>query len=197
MSNIESPFPQFSFFHGPITNKRPRVTLTLVDVYRGLTTKYYEKTTQKLRESSSPEIRRKVKQTLDYVTFAGTFSMRKNEGLISKSGYVCIDFDHIEPKMMNEIKTLLLNDNMFETQLLFISPSGTGLKWIVEVDLISFPEYEINFRGIVAYLRGTYSKHFNESCDYIDETGKDVSRACFLCYDPKAYINPKYTSHGR
>lgn len=196
MNNIESSFPKFSFYHGPITNKRPGATLTLVDVYRGLTTKYYEKTTKKVRESNSPEVRRKAKQNLDYVTFAGTFSTRKKEGVICKSGYICIDFDHIEPEMMNEIRTVLLNDDMFETQLLFVSPSGTGLKWIVEVDLISFPEYEINFLGIVAYLRRTYPKYFNVSADYIDETGKDVSRACFLCYDPKAFINPKYANHG-
>ena len=197
MNNIEQPFPKFSFYDGPITNKIPRTSITLPDVYRGLTSKYYIRKTKLLRSATSVEGIRKLKQRLDYVTFAGTFTMREKDCLLKYSGYLCIDFDHIETERIEELKALLLNDEMFETHLLFISPSGSGLKWIIRIDLVEFPDYEINFKGVINYLRKTYANYFNGVVDYIDETGKDVSRACFLCYDPTAYINPIYTNHGR
>ncbi|MDI3505843.1 MAG: hypothetical protein PWQ81_1065, partial [Bacteroidota bacterium] len=48
------------------------------------------------------------------------------------SGLLCLDFDHL-----NNVQILfeqLLNDDYFETQLLFRSPSGDGLKWVISVD---------------------------------------------------------------
>jgi hypothetical protein len=188
----ETTLPKFSFFKGPITNKRPKSSATIVDIYRGLTSNYYKTRTEQYRRTKDKEAKKK----LDFVTFAGLFLIRNNENLFRYSGYVCIDFDHIEPAHIEVIKAILLNDEILETQLLFVSPSGTGLKWVVEVDLKTYPDYEVNFKGIVAYLRTNYPDYFNMGNNIIDETGKDVSRACFLCYDPRAYINPKYLNNG-
>ena len=187
----ETTFPKFSFFKGPITNKRPKSSATIVDIYRGLTSNYYKTKTEQYRRTKDKEAKKKF----DFVTFAGLFCIRNNENLFRYSGYVCIDFDHIEPAQIEVIKAILLNDDMLETQLLFISPSGTGLKWVIEVDLKTYPDYEVNFKGIVSYLRTNYPDYFSGN-NIIDETGKDVSRACFLCHDPKAYINPKYLNYG-
>lgn len=193
MKGIVSPHKQFSFFNGPITNKSPKSIATIADVHRGLVSDYYKQKTEALRLAISPEEKRELKKTLDYVTFAGIFSTRSKEALIKHSDYICIDFDKIEPEKMPEVKSLLLNDQMFATELLFISPSGTGIKWIIQIDLFSYPSYELNFRGIVGYIKKKYPSLKN----YIDETGKDVSRACFLCHDPAAYINPKYLTNGK
>lgn len=187
----ERTLPKFSFFNGPITNKRPKSSATIIDIYRGLTSNYYKTKTEQYRITQDKEAKRK----LDFVTFAGLFTIRNKENLFRYSGYVCVDFDHIEPAHIEVIKSILLNDKMLETQLLFVSPSGTGLKWVVEVDLNTYPDYEINFKGIVSYLRTNYPDSFSGN-NIIDETGKDVSRACFLCYDPEAYINPKYLNNG-
>lgn len=46
---------------------------------------------------------------------------------------MCLDFDHVENIM--ELKQKLLNYEYFDTELLFVSPSGNGLKWIIPVDL--------------------------------------------------------------
>lgn len=183
----ETTLPKFSFFKGPITNKQSKSSATIVDIYRGLTSNYYKTKTEQYRITQDKEVKKKF----DFVTFAGLFTIRKKENLFRYSGYVCVDFDHIEPHLIEVIKSILLNDEMLETQLLFVSPSGTGLKWVVEVDLKAYPDYEVNFTGIVSYLRTNYSDYFKGN-KIIDETGKDVSRACFLCYDPKAYIHPKY-----
>lgn len=188
----ETSLPKFSFFKGPITNKRPKTSATIVDIFRGLTSNYYKTKTERYRITKDKEIKKK----LDFVTFAGIFIVRNKENLFRYSGYACIDFDHIEKGQIEVIKEILLKDNMLETALLFISPSGDGLKWVVEIDLEHFPDYETNFRGIVGYLRVTYPDHFNTGENIIDESGKDICRACFLCHDPHAYINPKYLNNG-
>jgi len=197
MKTKDTTLPEFSFFYGPITNKWPNASATIVDIYRGITSDYYKSKTEQLRNSNNQDQYRWAKKKLDFVTFAGLFQMRDKENLIEPSGYCCIDFDHINLLHIEEIKTILIKDPMLDTALLFRSPSYYGLKWIVEVNLDLFPDYEINFRGIVAYLRKSYPNYFNSGDNIIDETGKDVCRACFLCHDAEAYINPKYLCHGK
>ena len=192
MNNSEISLPKFSFYIGPIMNCTPNYSVTIRDIYRGLTSDYYRVKTEQIRRLNNKEEQNKLKRSLDFVSFGGVFSYRNKERIISYSSYVTIDIDDIELNKMAEIKDLLINDDMLETQLLFVSPRGNGLKWIVKVDLVEFPDYEINWHGIVGYLRKTHTTYFNCVGDYIDESGKDVSRACFLCYDPLAYINPKY-----
>lgn len=196
MNTPSATFPQFSFFRGPITNVWPQANATILDVYRGITGDYYKQKTEQLRRAKNEDQYRKAKKQLDFVTFAGTFWTRDKQNLIKPSGYCCVDFDHIKPKFLIGIQVILESDPLLETALLFVSPSGTGLKWIVEVDIEKYPDYEINFKGIVSYLRKTYSDHFNCGENIIDETGKDISRACFLCHDPHAFVNQKYLTNG-
>lgn len=196
MNQNELELPKFSYFRGPVTNIWPHANANIVDIYRGITGNYYKNKTEKLRQAKNPDLYRIAKKKLDFVTFAGTFLTREKENLIKASGYCCIDFDHIRPNFLINIRVLLEYDPMLETALLFTSPSGTGLKWVVEIDLEKFPDYEINFKGIVSYLRKTYPDHFNNGENIIDETGSDISRACFLCYDSQAYINPKFMNNG-
>lgn len=188
--------PEFSFFPGPITNIWPKTNATIVDVYRGITGEYYKCKTEQLRKAKNPDQYRKAKKTLDYCTFGGTFWTRDKSQLIKFSGYCTIDIDHIRPNFMISIQTILQHDPMIKTALLFVSPSGTGLKWIVEINLETYPDYELNYRGIVAYLKSTYPDHFGKTENIIDISGSDISRACFLCHDPHAYINPKYLNNG-
>ena len=61
------------------------------------------------------------------------FSKRNDDSLIEHSSLLTIDFDHLEN--LEELKQQLLNDEYFETEMLFTSPSGEGLKWIIRIDL--------------------------------------------------------------
>ena len=90
--------------------------------------------------------------------------------------------DHLQKP--DELKERLLNDQYFETELLFTSPSGDGLKWVVSIDQ-SQGDHQFWFLAIANYLRQTYQVE-------LDESGKDVSRACFLPHDAAVVINPKY-----
>ena len=128
------------------------------------------------------EARKYKADNFDYVTFSGTFLKREEEGLKNHSGLLTVDLDHLEN--ISEVRARLLQDEYFESELLFVSPSGDGLKWIIPIDLSECTHQEY-FIAVSNYIRATYGIT-------VDESGKDVSRACFLPFDPQVYINPKY-----
>lgn len=173
----------FSYYSKPISNTIPESQVTLVDVYNLIRGDDFIAVTQKLRGISDTKVARKYKAYhFNYVTFSGTFSKRNNDSLIRHSGLLTIDFDHIVDII--GLKEQLLVDPYFETQLLFISPSSDGLKWIIPID----PSLEFHhkyFDAVSNYVLATYNLA-------IDPNGREVSRACFLPHDSEAYINPKY-----
>ena len=156
--------------------------VTLIDVYDYIIGPTAVNRTRELRSIIDIKEARKYKSRyFDYCTFSGIFSKRSDQALVQHSGLLCLDFDHL--KNLEEVRQQLLNDDYFETQLLFVSPSGDGLKWIINID-ISKTTHADYFRAVANYLKQTYNVD-------VDQSGKDVSRACFLPYDPDCYINPK------
>ena len=171
----------FSFFKAPIKNIIPHKTVSLVQVYNAITGEYYKQHTEKLRSISDTVQARKYKAAnFDYCTFSGVFTARNDKSLITHSELMCIDFDHVQNT--DTLRQALLADEYFDTQLLFVSPSGDGLKWIIEIDTrkASHGEY---FASVANYILQTYSFE-------VDKSGKDISRACFIPFDPNAFINP-------
>ena len=175
--------PEFSYFKAPISNIYPERSITLTEVYGLIRSESFKDRTRELRTITSISEARKYKAArFDYVTFSGVFSRRSDKDLLTHSGLLTIDFDHIRD--VQQLKEKLLMDEYFETELMFISPSGDGLKWIIPIDLTKAAHQDY-FKAISAYVKDVYKLE-------IDKSGKDISRACFLPYDPEAYINPKY-----
>lgn len=175
--------PFFSFFKRPVTNTQPADEITLGKLYQLIKSDTYKQQTIKLRSIADKDQARMYKaKEFDYVTFSGTFSKRNDAALIIHSGLLTIDFDHISDIL--SLKKQLLNDRYFETELMFISPSGKGLKWIIPIN-ITRATHQDYFQAVSAYIKHTYKLE-------VDKSGKDLSRACFLPYDQKVYINPKY-----
>ncbi|BDX38436.1 hypothetical protein CYCD_17910 [Tenuifilaceae bacterium CYCD] len=171
----------FSFFKAPIKNTLPHKTVSLVQVYNAITGEYYKQNTEKLRSISDVVQARKYKAAnFDYCTFSGVFTSRNDKSLVTHSELICIDFDHVQN--IDTLRQALLADEYFDTQLLFISPSGDGLKWIIEIDTRKSPHGEY-FASVANYILQTYSVE-------VDKSGKDISRACFIPFDPNAFINP-------
>ncbi len=171
----------FSFFKAPIKNTIPHKTVSLVQVYNAITGEYYKQHTEKLRSISDTVQARKYKAAnFDYCTFSGVFTARNDKSLVTHSELMCIDFDHVQN--LDTLRQALLADEYFDTQLLFVSPSGDGLKWIIEIDIRKAPHGEY-FASVANYILQTYSV-------VVDKSGKDISRACFLPFDPNAFINP-------
>jgi hypothetical protein len=179
---------RFSYFRQPISNIRPALKMNLLDVYQIIIGNAFKEKTKALRKISDPKQARNYKATnFDYVSFSGTFSKRKDSDLIEHSGLLTIDFDHIPN--LKKLKADLLSDEYFETELMFVSPSGDGLKWIISIDLTQATHAD-NFQAIANYIKQNYQIE-------VDKSGKDISRACFLPHYPEAYINPKYTSSNQ
>jgi len=172
---------RFSFFRGPVKNLVPYRNVTLKNVYEVITGSYYADITERLRAINDKASARDYKaRVFDFCTFSGVFNSRRADALIKHSGLMCLDFDHIEN--VEELRNRLLGDTMFETQLLFRSPSGDGLKWVISIDkcTLSHGEY---FSAVANYIKFTYGVE-------VDRSGRDVCRACFLPHDPNCYANP-------
>lgn len=180
---IKAASPVFSYFTKPVTNVFASKQASLTDVFNLIKGDDFESSTITLRNISDPKEARKYKsQNFDYVTFSGTFSKRNDACLQRHSGLLTIDFDHIVD--IPTLKSKLLNDEYFETELLFTSPSGDGVKWIIPTDLTK-AKHQDYFKAVAQYIYHTYQIK-------VDQSGRDISRACFLPHDSEIFINPKY-----
>jgi hypothetical protein len=113
------------------------------------------------------------------ITFAGTFGgTGKSEELIKMSGLIVLDFDHVE--RLEEVRQELEND--ITTFLLFVSPSGDGLKLIIKHDLKDPLKWQYLFQELEEYFANKY---------YLvtDKSGKDISRMCYIPFIDKLYQN--------
>lgn len=185
--NTIPPASLFNYYRGPITNLTPYAAITVPQLWGVVTSPRHRARTEALRAApvGSPE-RAELKKGLDYVTPAGTFTHRQNEALFQRSGLLALDFDHVHD--LAAARAALLADELFapELALLFISPSGDGLKALVRAEL-SDPHRD-SFRAWADYLASKYA-----SLGLVpDEAGKDISRACFVPHDPAAWLAPSY-----
>lgn len=173
----------FSFYKSPIKNTVPHKTATIFQIYNAITGDFYKERTDKLRSIVDPKQARQFKaNNFDYCTFSGVFTSRNDKKIVQHSGLMAVDFDHLPN--LEEVRQSLLVDEYFDTQLLFVSPSGDGLKWIIPIDTSATPHGEY-FAAVANYILQTYGIE-------VDKSGRDISRACFLPHDPQAFINPTY-----
>jgi len=174
-----------SFFKAPVRNVFPSQTLRLNKIYDLIVGDTYKGITKELRVIKDIKEKRKFKANrFDYVTFSGVFERRNDKFLQKHSNLITIDFDHLEN--INEVKEQLLNDLYFDTELLFVSPSGDGIKWIIRINLEEATQAEY-FIAISNYIKQTYNID-------VDASGKDVSRACFLPHDANAFLHKRHRS---
>lgn len=175
---------KFQFYRAPITTVQSRTTMTLKEVYQYITSMEALERTHKLRAIEDEKKRKAYKaQAFDFVLFSGTFRQRKAEALIEHSGLICLDFDHVgNDRQRWALREQLLKDPYFETQLLFTSPSGDGLKWVIAIDMEKHDHLSW-FIALQNYIRVTYQKEIDKAC-------KDVCRSCFLPHDASCYVNP-------
>lgn len=187
MERKDNNLAQFSFYRCPVRNIKPAKSFTLVDAYNYIVSDTAKQRTQQLRSLGDAKLRRAFKADhFDYCTFSGTFTTRNDNALIQHSHLLCVDFDHLQN--LDDLRSQLLKDDYFDTQLLFVSPSGDGLKWIIGIDTSRASHLDY-FLAITNYIKQTYGI-------LIDQSGKDISRACFLPYDPNCFINQKLINYG-
>jgi ribosomal protein S24E len=124
---------------------------------------------------------KKEKLSLPAVSFGGVFSQRNNKGLIQYSSLLLIDIDNLTKEEVVKYKDQLSQDTVIHC--VFISPSEKGLKLLFRVNEKD-PKYH------VAYFKSA-QKHLEETYALtVDKSGKDISRLCFVSYDPFLHFNP-------
>ena len=131
-----------------------------------------------IRQEPDKEKRNNLKKQLKAILFAGEFTQRNNASLTNHSGLMITDFDGFETEnVLNEWKDKLKSDpHVF---MLFVSPSGNGLKAVVRIPKSDAKEHSLRHKA--------FEKHINS--DYFDRSNKDVARVCFESYDPDIYLN--------
>jgi len=178
-------YPKFSYYPAPVTTTIPTKEADLVKLYQAITGNYYKKVTEQYRVMEAGKQKATFKITrFDHVTFSGIFSSRKADGLIQLSGYAVFDFDHVQDPEV--LKNLLIADPFLEVQMIFMSPSGDGLKMILFNE--DGEAYQDFYGAVVIYLKIKYPM-FAAS---LDAKTKDIARTCFICHDANCYINPQY-----
>jgi hypothetical protein len=167
--------PNFSFFMGPITKIVPEKEPSILKhVYTWITGGRLRRVTESIRCELDGSKRNELKRTLPYVTFSGIFTKRAEQGIVEKSGLICIDLDHVDD--FSSIKKRILT--RYTPSLMFVSPSGKGLKVVYATDMQDGAHLQY-FEALQVYYR-------KEIGVEIDISGKDLSRACFLCHDKDA-----------
>lgn len=136
------------------------------------------------KASLSKEEADQIKKGLSAFTPSGTFQpTRKTDNLYRYSGVVHADLDKLSADKLEEVKVILGDDPY--TFGFYVSPSENGLKVFGKVDCTPdmHKEAYYQFRLHIADLTGIYDEKQNDS------SISDVSRLCFVSYDPDAYIN--------
>jgi len=130
-----------------------------------------------VRNAPTKKIKDLKKKTAPLVTISGSFSARKDDALRKHSNFIAIDIDNLEDAA--ETKKRISQDPFIYAT--FLSIGGNGLCLIVKIDGTRHLDA---FNGIAAYL-------YNEYQLIVDQSGKNVSRARFVSYDPFMLLNTK------
>ena len=122
------------------------------------------------------------KKELPVVCFSGEFASRSDDALFEHSGFIILDFDHVD---VDQTKRALATDDFIHS--CWTSPSGNGVKALVH---ITHPErHRDHFRALIKYFERTHGLE-------LDESGINESRACFESHDPDIIIKDDYIKFG-
>ncbi len=173
---------EISLYYGA-TDATPAKTTTVSAVLHRIRTGVYRQTIKRLRyilATQGDSAYTVAKARLAAVTFCGIFTPTRSKGnLVQHSGLIHGDLDHLLG--VQAVKQALCTDP--HTTYCFVSPSGNGLKLGVYVAPVSDDAaYKHAWQTVADYYHQRYEVVW-------DPSGKDVSRLCFLSWDPDLYVN--------
>lgn len=119
-----------------------------------------------------------LKKRLPGVLWSGKFDRRCTAGLVAHSGLLCADLDALGDRLATVRERLQASPHLYAA---FLSPTGTGLKAIFRVPADE-RQHAGGFAAVAAHVRDLAGVEIDQAC-------KDVSRLCFVSFDPEAYLN--------
>ena len=137
---------------------------------------------RRLRAEKRDAAAYKKKVQLPAVMFAGQFQHASNSGLTAHARLLMVDFDKVPKDRLEPFRKMLALDP--HTAGVFTSSSGVGVKWLVAVNATDGESHGRCFDSMQGYVR----EHMEEFAGLIDEKCRDVSRKCFLSFDPFAQV---------
>lgn len=119
-----------------------------------------------------------LKSELPAFTISATFKgNRKIENVDIYTGLIHLDYDKLDNVEEIKAKAIIIPN----TYSAFISPSGKGLKILVKTDA-ELSTHKAVFNAL--------KKYYDDMLGVVsDKSVKDVTRLCFVSYDPKLFIN--------
>lgn len=127
-----------------------------------------KKRVAEVREAIDKEKADAIKKWLPSICFSGLFNgSRKDENLVEHSGYMILDFDHLDD--IQYYKNMVFKHDW--VRAVFTSPSGTGIKALVRI--ADGSKHQQHFDALM------------EIFPMLDKSGRNVSRVCFESYDPE------------
>ena len=159
------------------------------DLYKSTDVPFHvpiEKIVNRIKKGTSKDIVELVrngakenKTKLPCILFGGIFNERNSNSLQQHSGLMVVDFDKYPDveTMLSQFEILKQNKHFC---LLFISPSGMGIKGVLKVsNELTKETHPKVFKE--------FQKQFN--FDYFDISNSNVDRVCYESYDPNIYFN--------
>ena len=126
----------------------------------------------------------RLKNRLSGFTVSAIFDEeRRKERVIKYYGVMVLDIDDLKDE--EEVERIKKEIEKIEyTKMVFVSPSGLGLKIIVETNNTDVERHTEVYKKLVNYYENQLNVEFDsQTCD--------VSRLCFFSYDETAYYNCK------
>ena len=134
-----------------------------------------------VRPITDDKLRKEAKKSLPVIMWQGIFHHRSNNGCAFLTGLMCIDVDHKTDEELKMIKQTVMGWGC--TYCCFKSPSGDGLKVVINTDSSSLIHYGNFYRQVEQIFINQFGIEPDDDCD-------DVGRACYCSFDPDLYYNP-------
>lgn len=191
-----------SVYKNGINNKYPEAEpISLATVFEIISSSdRLKQLTEQYRSTKNPEL----KKALPYITSAGVFTSREAKGLVMCSDLHIVDIDDIpsglffhpitgeEVDVVELIKFNIMSDPNIVALGAMRSPSGNGVKVFVwQPFLGSMPAvegYQEMHKALDVYIEQNHTAKYGAK---VDKKCFDISRASFLCHDPKLLVRNK------
>ena len=166
---------QISYYKS-LLNTTDSVVVSVSAILAGIKNGKSRNIVTSIRTETDKNKRASLKKQLPAICFSGQFERRSDSAIVSHSGFICLDFDGYEGVGVQEAMRQFKADEYVYSA--FISPSGKGVKVLVKIPA------EPDTHG---QRFDSLKEHFNS--EYFDATSRNLSRVCFMSYDPNMFIN--------
>lgn len=164
-------------------NVTPVLSLPLNEVLNRIKNGFYADSVEKCRKAYFQDDKSEYERNKDKLqgfTVSGTFSpTRSSKNLDQYSKLLIFDVDKLTPDDLHRTKDRIC-ENQF-TFCCFISPSGHGLKFIVQVNTTP-----AQHKQVYDHIVKIYEDDLGIT---IDRSGSDISRLCYFSFDADLFIN--------